>query len=47
MIWRDPYGAHYLIDPTGTRRVTPTTGDETPTRTDIMVTELLLNHAVA
>ncbi|WGX94587.1 HNH endonuclease signature motif containing protein [Nocardioides sp. L-11A] len=45
VIWRDPYGAHYLIDPTGTRRVTPTTGDDTPTRTDIMVTELLLNYA--
>ncbi|WGX98151.1 HNH endonuclease signature motif containing protein [Nocardioides sp. L-11A] len=47
VIWRDPYGAHYLIDPTGTRRVTPTTGDDTPTRTDIMVTHFVLDHTAA
>lgn len=28
--WRDPHGAHYLVDQTGTRRVTGTPGDQTP-----------------
>ncbi len=47
VIWRDPHGAHYLIDPTGTRRITPTTREDTPTRVDLAVTELVLNHAAA
>ena len=28
IIWRDPYGAHYLVDATGTRRVTGTPSDQ-------------------
>ncbi|MCR1786614.1 HNH endonuclease [Nocardioides carbamazepini] len=47
VIWRDPYGAHYLIDPTGTRRLTPSSSGETPTRVDIMVTQLLLDYTAA
>ncbi|MBM0126370.1 HNH endonuclease signature motif containing protein [Pimelobacter simplex] len=44
VVWRDPYGAHYLVDPTGTRRITsPSPGDE-PTRADVMVTQLLLEY---
>jgi hypothetical protein len=47
VIWRDPYGAHYLIDPTGTRHLTPSSSGETPTRVDIMVTQLLLDYPAA
>jgi hypothetical protein len=32
VIWRDPLGAHYLVDQTGTRQVTATSDDQTPTR---------------
>ena len=28
VVWRDPYGAFYLVDPTGTRRVSGTTGGQ-------------------
>ncbi|TQK70751.1 hypothetical protein FBY23_2532 [Nocardioides sp. SLBN-35] len=45
VIWRDPYGAHYLVDPSGTRRITAPRADEVPTRADIMVTTLLLDNA--
>ncbi|MCR1784139.1 HNH endonuclease [Nocardioides carbamazepini] len=53
VIWRDPYGAHYLIDPTGTRRITPTPtanstnsgSGGTGSRVDIMVTQLFLDYA--
>lgn len=45
VVWRDPYGAHYLVDPTGTRRITSPPAGEEPTRADIMVTQLLLDHA--
>jgi hypothetical protein len=45
VIWRDPYGAHYLVDPTGTRRITTPRAGEEPTRADVMVTQLLLDHA--
>ncbi|NYI47045.1 hypothetical protein BJ993_004125 [Nocardioides aromaticivorans] len=34
VIWRDPHGAHYLVDQTGTRRVTATRRDRTPPRPD-------------
>ncbi|HWJ09397.1 MAG TPA: HNH endonuclease signature motif containing protein, partial [Nocardioides sp.] len=34
VVWRDPHGAHYLVDQTGTRRVTATTRDRTPPRLD-------------
>ena len=47
VIWRDPYGAFYLVDPTGTRRVTPLTGDDVPTRVDIVATRFLLDYAAA
>ena len=43
-LWRDPFGAHYLLDPTGTRRVTPTTGDQT-SRVEISLTRILLDYA--
>lgn len=45
VIWRDPYGAHYLVDPTGTRRITTPPVGEEPTRADVMVTKLLLEYA--
>ncbi|WP_028655917.1 HNH endonuclease signature motif containing protein [Nocardioides sp. J54] len=44
-IWRDPHGAHYLVDPTGTRRITPTRGEQTPTPMEIHGTRLLLDWA--
>ncbi|WP_207010502.1 HNH endonuclease signature motif containing protein [Nocardioides aromaticivorans] len=34
VIWRDPHGAHYLVDQTGTRRVTTARRDRTPPRPD-------------
>lgn len=45
VVWRDPYGAHYLVDPTGTRRITSPSPGEEPTRADVMVTQLLLEYA--
>ncbi|MBV6726648.1 HNH endonuclease signature motif containing protein [Nocardioides daeguensis] len=45
VIWRDPYGAHYLVDPTGTRRITTPPAGEEPTRVDVMVSSLLIDHA--
>jgi hypothetical protein len=31
-VWRDPHGAFYLVDHTGTRRIPNATGDDQPTR---------------
>ena len=39
VIWRDPHGAHYLIDPTGTRKITGTTGDQGSARHQVLPTE--------
>ncbi|MDQ6527305.1 hypothetical protein RB608_27065, partial [Nocardioides sp. LHD-245] len=47
VIWRDPHGAHYLVDPTGTRRITATTGADTPTRAEWSVMQLLLDYTAA
>lgn len=38
VIWRDPFGAHYLVDQTGTRRVTGTTGGQETARADLSFT---------
>nr|WP_156391558.1 HNH endonuclease signature motif containing protein [Nocardioides sp. Root614] len=46
-IWRDPYGAHYLVDATGTRRVTGTPGDQSPTPAELHFSEILINYLVA
>lgn len=47
VIWRDPHGAHYLVDPTGTRRITsPGAGDQ-PTPAEISFSEILVNHLAA
>ncbi|HVK26894.1 MAG TPA: DUF222 domain-containing protein [Nocardioides sp.] len=45
VIWRDPHGAHYLVDQTGTRQVTATTRDRTATRAEIHLTKLALDWA--
>ncbi|HWJ11783.1 MAG TPA: DUF222 domain-containing protein [Nocardioides sp.] len=45
VIWRDPYGAHYLVDQTGTRRVTATTRDQTPTRLETYLMKIALDWA--
>ncbi len=45
VIWRDPHGAHYLVDQTGTRRVTATSGDHTPTRAEMHLMKLALDWA--
>ena len=45
VIWRDPHGAHYLVDQTGTRQVTATTRDRTPTPAEIHLTKLALDWA--
>ncbi|NYI46260.1 hypothetical protein BJ993_003340 [Nocardioides aromaticivorans] len=45
VIWRDPHGAHYLVDQTGTRRVTGTTADQTPTRAEIALMQLTVDWA--
>ncbi len=45
VIWRDPHGAHYLVDQTGTRKVTATSGDHTPTRAEISLMKLALDWA--
>ncbi|TNM37748.1 HNH endonuclease [Nocardioides albidus] len=47
VIWRDPHGAHYLIDPTGTRRITPTPAGDTPTRMETYATTFALNYLAA
>lgn len=47
VVWRDPYGAHYLVDPTGTRRVTATTGDRRSTPMDIYATKIVLDSLVS
>ncbi|MFW6866707.1 HNH endonuclease signature motif containing protein [Nocardioides sp. CPCC 206347] len=47
VIWRDPHGAHYLVDQTGTRRVTGTTGDQTLTPAELHFTQRLINHLAA
>ncbi len=45
VIWRDPHGAHYLVDQTGTRMVTATSGDHVPTRAEISLMNLALDWA--
>ncbi|WP_156391516.1 MULTISPECIES: HNH endonuclease signature motif containing protein [unclassified Nocardioides] len=47
VIWRDPYGAHYLVDATGTRRVTGTPGDQSPTPAELHFSEVLINYVAA
>ncbi|KRC68454.1 hypothetical protein ASE20_16480 [Nocardioides sp. Root240] len=45
-IWRDPHGAHYLIDPTGTRRITAAPDDDPPGRVDIW-TRQVIHYGIA
>jgi len=47
VIWRDPYGAHYLVDRTGTRRVTAATRDRSPTRADVCWPGAVLDYRAA
>ena len=47
VIWRDPYGAFYLVDATGTRRITGTTGDQTATPAEISFSRRLLDQIAA
>jgi hypothetical protein len=35
ILWRDPHGAHYLVDATGTRKVTTAPSNRPPPRPDI------------
>lgn len=43
VVWRDPYGAHYLVDQTGTRRVTGIPDGRSPTPAELHFTESLVN----
>lgn len=45
VIWRDPYGAHYLVDPTGTRRITTPPAGEEPSRAEWQAMKLVLDLA--
>ncbi|WP_182378226.1 HNH endonuclease signature motif containing protein [Nocardioides sp. WS12] len=48
VIWRDPYGAYYLVDQTGTRRVTsPTAGGNSDLRPDLHTATIVLNGLAA
>ncbi|TQK70702.1 MULTISPECIES: HNH endonuclease signature motif containing protein [unclassified Nocardioides] len=47
VIWRDPYGAHYLVDPTGTRRITGHLAGDPPTPAEISFSEVLINQLAA
>ncbi|MDN5746750.1 MAG: HNH endonuclease, partial [Nocardioidaceae bacterium] len=47
VVWRDPYGAHYLVDPTGTRRITDTSGEQSLSHAELHFTEELLNRLAA
>ena len=51
VIWRDPYGAHYLVDQTGTRRITENAperlGDRSSTPVDIRTATIILNGLAA
>ena len=45
-IWRDPQGAHYLVDPTGTRRITAVPDDDLPGRVDVWTRQGQLHERV-
>ncbi|WP_182376513.1 HNH endonuclease signature motif containing protein [Nocardioides sp. WS12] len=47
VVWRDPYGAHYLVDATGTRRVTGTPGGQSLTPAELHFTQTLVNYLAA
>ncbi len=47
VVWRDPYGAHYLVDATGTRRVTGTPGGQCLTPAELHFTQTLVNYVAA
>ncbi len=47
VVWRDPYGAHYLVDATGTRRVTGTPGGQCLTPAELHFTQTLVNYLAA
>jgi hypothetical protein len=51
IVWRDPYGAHHLVDATGTRQVTGShprgPGDQIRPPLMVTFTELLESHLAA
>ncbi|MBS4754606.1 HNH endonuclease [Nocardioides sp. zg-ZUI104] len=47
VVWRDPYGAFYLVDPSGTRRVWGTGSRPALTRDDVTTTAVVLDGFAA
>ncbi|MFD1247549.1 HNH endonuclease signature motif containing protein [Nocardioides ginsengisoli] len=47
VIWRDPYGAFYLVDPTGTRRITGNAGEQAVTPSELGFSRTLRDHIAA
>jgi hypothetical protein len=48
IVWRDPYGAHYLVDQTGTRQITSTStppGDGGASRAELYLSTFVLDYA--
>lgn len=47
LIWRDPLGAHYLVDNTGTRRISTSGADQAATPAEIHATGFVLDYLAA
>ncbi|KRB78021.1 hypothetical protein ASE01_07575 [Nocardioides sp. Root190] len=47
LVWRDPHGAHYLVDATGTRKLTTPPREPFRPRPDIYFTDVELIHDAA